>query len=63
MVTRLNSSHVFLSNDSTRVTFFYRMTRLESESFYKISKHVIDKPSLFAQKEMRFFASGMINTG
>jgi len=39
------------------------MTRLESESFYKISKHVIDKPSLFAQKEMRFFASGMINTG
>jgi len=40
------------------------MTRDWSQShFYKISKHLIVKPSLFAQKEMKFFALVMINIG
>ena len=55
MVTRLDSSHVF-----------HRMTRLESQSmtrdssqshFWKISEPLIDKPSLFACKEMIIFCS------
>jgi len=56
----------------TRVTFFYRMARLESKTvtrewsqsrFYKISKDLIDKPSLFVNKEMSFSASVIINIG
>jgi len=38
-------------------------SRLDSESFCKISKHLIDKHSLFAHKEMSFFPSVMINIG
>jgi len=45
-------------------------TRLKSQSvtrgsnwgqFQKISKHLIDKPNLFAHKEMSFYASLMIS--
>jgi len=61
MVTRLVSSHVF-----------HRMTRLESQSktrdsiqshFCKISEALIDKPSLFAYKEMIIFGQLMIKIG
>ena len=53
MVTRLDSSHVS-----------HRMTRLESQSItrdssqghiYKISEFLMDKPTLFAHKEMSIF--------
>ena len=61
MVNRLDWSHVFyrmtrlesrfLPNDSTRVT----INDSGQSHFYKISKHLIDKPSSFAHKQMRFF--------
>jgi len=61
--------------DTTRVTFFTQwlesqsLTRVESHSmtrdpsqshFYKIFEILMDKPSLFAHKEMSIFASVMI---
>jgi len=54
------------------MTWLESMTRLESQAvtkdwsqshFYKISKHLIDKHSLFAQKQMSFLASVMISIG
>jgi len=49
MVTRLKSR--FLPNDSSQ------------SDFYKIFKHLIDKPILFTHKEMRFCFSDDINVG
>jgi len=40
----------FLPNDSTPVTINYS----SQTHFHKISKHLTDKPSSFAQKELRF---------
>jgi len=65
-VTRVTSRN---DGESTRITFFTELldsTRVtisdSSQScFYKTSKHLIDKPSLFAHKQLAFLASVMMN--
>jgi len=60
----LDLSHVEKNGDSIRLSFFCRMTRLESQSmardssrrhFYKISDALMDKSRSFAHKEMSIF--------
>ena len=62
--TRLESRWSKWWLGSTRVTFFHRMTRLESQSvtrdssqshFYNVSEFLIDKPTSCALKEMSIF--------
>ena len=47
--------------DSNGVTFFIEWLDSSQSHFYKISKHVTDKPSYFVRKETNICASVMIN--